>query len=109
MFRLIFRNIFCRPLRNGLSFGGIAVATAVLICTVGLGNGYRSTLQREVNRSGVQMMLVPLGCPYDAAARVLKNNVLETSLPEAALASARKDSAVAVAAPMLMAAVPRTN
>src|SRR5438874_1378582 len=55
------------------------------------------------------MMLVPLGCPYDGAARVLKNSSLETELPEAALVAARGDPAVAVAAPLLIAAVPHRN
>ena len=58
---------------------------------------------------GLQLMLVPLGCPYDAAARVLKGRSLENSLPEAALAEARRDPAVAVAAPLLMAALPRPS
>src|SRR2546430_6677801 len=55
----------------------------------------------------LQIMLVPLGCPYDAAARVLKGKTLENSLPESALAEARRDPAVAVAAPLLMVALPR--
>jgi putative ABC transport system permease protein len=56
---------------------------------------------------GVQLMIVPLGCPYDAAARVLKGRSPEVSLPDSALAAARRDPEVAIAAPMLMAAVPR--
>jgi len=58
---------------------------------------------------GMQMMLVPLGCPYDAAARVLKGKGLENSLPVSALEAARNDPAVAVAAPMLLAAVTHAN
>src|SRR5882762_6214066 len=107
MLSLIIRNVLRRPLRNGLTLAGIAVAMAVLVCITAFGEGYRRALGRELDRSGVQMMLVPLGCPYDAAARVLKNNTLENSLPESALLSARNDPAVAVAAPMLMAALPR--
>ena len=107
MLRLIFRNVLRRPLRNGLTLAGISVAMGVLICVESLGDGYRNTLRREVEQAGVQIMLVPLGCPYDAAARVLKNNALEASLPFAALETARKDPGVAVAAPMLIAALPR--
>src|SRR4029079_14524986 len=55
----------------------------------------------------MQLMLVPLGCPYDAAARVLKGNVLENSLPASALERARADQEVAIAAPLLMVAVTR--
>lgn len=109
MIRLIFRSVTSRPLRSILTFAGIAIGTAVLICLIAFGEGYRHGLQRELDRSGVQMMLVPLGCPYDAAARVLRNNTLETALPEAALRATREDPAVAVAAPLLIAAVPHRN
>src|SRR2546430_5655930 len=109
MIRLIFRNGTSRPLRSTLTLAGIATATAVLVCLIAFGEGYRRGLHRELDRSGVQMMLVPLGCPYDAAARVLKNNTLETALPESALRAARQDPAVEVAAPLLMAAVPRSE
>jgi putative ABC transport system permease protein len=78
----------------------------VLVCLWSFGNGYQRALRSELDRTGVQLMLVPLGCPYDAAARVLKGKTLENSLPESALAEARRDPAVAVAAPMLLVAMP---
>jgi putative ABC transport system permease protein len=109
MLRLIMRNLLRRPLRNGLTLAGIAVASAMLICIVAFGDGYRNSLQGELNRSGVQLMLVPIGCPYDAAARVLQNNTLEHSLPAGVLDQARRDPSVAIAAPLLMAALPRAN
>jgi putative ABC transport system permease protein len=109
MIRLIVRNVLRRPLRNGLTFAGIAMAMAVLVCIIAFGDGYRRALKTELDRTGIQMMLVPLGCPYDAATRVLNNSTLETSLPEAALQTVRADPLVAVAAPLLMAAVPRQN
>jgi putative ABC transport system permease protein len=54
----------------------------------------------------MQLMLVPLGCPYDAAAHVLKGHTLDTSLPQSALELVRRDPAVAVAAPLLLASAP---
>jgi hypothetical protein len=56
---------------------------------------------------GMQLMLVPLGCPYDAASHVLKGKALENTLPQSALAEVRKDPAVAIAAPLLILAAPR--
>lgn len=109
MFALVTRQLLRRPLRNALTIAGIAVAMAVLVCIVAFGDGYQRALRGELERAGVQMMLVPLGCPYDAAVRVLKNNALENSLPDSALESARNDPAVSVAAPLLMAALPRHN
>jgi putative ABC transport system permease protein len=107
MLLLAFRNLVRRPLRNALTIAGLAVAVAVLACLSAFGHGYQRALRAELDRMGLQLMLVPLGCPYDAAARVLKGRTLENSLPESALDEARRDPAVAVAAPLLMATLPR--
>jgi putative ABC transport system permease protein len=109
MLLLAFRNLARRPLRSALAVSGLASAVAVLACLSAFGHGYRKALSIEVNRMGLQMMLVPLGCPYDAAARVLKGKTLDNSLPESALEEARRDPAVAVAAPFLLAALARPN
>jgi putative ABC transport system permease protein len=109
MFLLAFRNLFRRPMRSALAVSGLASAIAVLACLSAFGQGYRRALSTEVDRMGLQMMLVPLGCPYDAAARVLKGRPLENSLPQSALEETRRDPAVAVAAPILMAALPRPD
>lgn len=94
-------------MRNGLTAAGLASAVAVLVCLWSFGQGYERALGRELDGMGLQLMLVPLGCPYDAAARVLKGKTLENSLPESALDLARQDPAVAVAAPLLMVAMQR--
>jgi len=107
MLLLALRNLVRRPLRTGLTTAGLAVAVTVLVCIWSFGNGYKRALGTELNRMGMQLMLVPLGCPYDAAARVLKVKALENSLPDSALEVARHDPEVAVAAPLLMAVLPR--
>src|SRR5215831_11818744 len=109
MFCLAFRNLIRRPLRNGLAIAGLAIAIALLVCLSSFGNGYEKALGTELDRMGMQMMLVPLGCPYDAAARVLKGKTLENSLPDSVLLAARRDPAVAVAAPLLLVAIPNSG
>ncbi len=109
MIRLALRNLARRPLRTGLTMAGLAGAVAVLACLSAFEHGYQRTLGTELERMGLQMMLVPLGCPYDAAARVLKGKVIENTLPESVLAEARRDPAVAIAAPLLMVASGRVN
>jgi putative ABC transport system permease protein len=107
MLLLALRNLCRRKLRTALTLFGVSAAVMTLAALLAFGEGYQRGLRRELNGMGIQMMLVPLGCPYDAAARVLKGRTLEVSLPESALATARKDPAVACAAPLLMATVPR--
>ncbi len=109
MFQLAFRNLIRRRLRSGLTLLGVAVAVSVLACLLAFGQGYQRGLSQELDGMGMQMMLVPLGCPYDAAARVLKGKTLDVSLPASALTAARRDPAVANAAPMLLVALPRPS
>jgi putative ABC transport system permease protein len=109
MLLLAFRNLGRRPLRSILAVSGLAMAIAVLTCLWAFGHGYERALGTELDRMGMQMMLVPLGCPYDAAARVLKGKTLENSLPDSVLDAARLDPAVAVAAPLLLAAIPNAG
>jgi len=104
---LALKNLMRRPLRTALSLAGVAAAVAVMACLLAFGEGYQSGLRRELDRMGIQLMLVPLGCPYDGAARILKGRALAESLPASALARVRQDPEVAVAAPLLLAAVPR--
>jgi putative ABC transport system permease protein len=108
-FLLIARNLLRRPLRNILALAGLVIAVATLALLSAFGTGYEHALGAELNRMGLQLMVVPLGCPYDAAARVLKGNTLENSLPESVLEEVRRDPAVSIAAPLLMAASARTQ
>lgn len=109
MITLALQNLTRRLFRSGITVAGVAVAVGCLACLLAFGEGYRNGLRRELDGMGVQMMMVPLGCPYDAAARVLKGKTLDVSLPLSALTTARQDPAVAVAAPLLMAALPRPS
>ncbi len=107
MILLALRNLSRRPLRTGLTLLGLAVSIAVLACLLSFGEGYQGSLHSELDRMGMQIMVVPLGCPYDAAARVLKGRALDVSLPMDALRTVRLDPAVAIAAPVYTAVLPR--
>ena len=106
---LVWQGLRRRPVRALLTLTGVAVAVGAWTGLSALGEGYRRTLGTELNRSGVQMMLVPLGCPYDAAARALKGRTVDGSLPATVLDAVRRDPDVAVASPMVVAAVPRKD
>lgn len=109
MLALALKNLTRRPLRSLLTLSGLAGAVAFLVCLLAFSESYRSSLRRELDGMGMQLMLVPLGCPFDAAAQVLKGRALETSLPESALVQARRDPAVALASPIFAAALPRPS
>lgn len=109
MLMMALKNLTRRRLRTALTMGGVGIAISVLACLLAFGAGYQQALNRELNGMGIQMMLVPLGCPYDAATRVLKGRTLEVSLPSASLTEVRRDPAVELAAPLLMATLPHPS
>jgi len=87
-----------------LALGG---AVGFMVCLLAFTQTYQASLKKEFSGMGLHLMLVPLGCPYDSAAQILKGRTLDTSLPESALTAARKDPAVDIAAPVFAAAIPR--
>lgn len=107
MWQLAFKGMFRCRLRVALIIGGLAIPIAVLVMLSSFGTAYERSLRSELDRMGVQLMVVPIGCPYDAAARVVKGQALDNTLPAAALAEVRADPAVALAAPLLITAIPR--
>ena len=109
LFGFALKNLARRPIRTALSVAGLALSVAAMTAMLSFGSGYEAGLHKELDGMGMQMMLVPLGCPYDAAARVLKGRTLDTSLPESALTAARADHSVLVAAPLYMAVSPRPD
>ena len=109
MLILALQNLTRRRLRTTLTLFGVAIAVGTLACLLAFGEGYQKGLRKELDGMGMQMMLVPLGCPYDAAARVIKGKTLDVSLPDSAVTTARTDKDVAVAAPLLMVALPRPS
>src|SRR3954447_18147482 len=80
MIRLAIRNLVRRPARLALTLLGLAASVALSTSLLAFADGYQANLRQDLDRAGIQMMLVPLGCPYDAAARVLKGRTLEQSL-----------------------------
>lgn len=106
MIALAVRNLARRPVRLALTLIGLALAVGLSSSLLAFAEGYQVGLRAELDRMGIQMMLVPLGCPYDGAARALKGRPLDDFLPASVLADVRRDSRVAVAAPMLIGAFP---
>lgn len=104
---LAFRSLQRRPLRTLFTVLGLALSVAVHTSLLAFGQNYERGLRQELDGMGMQLMIVPLGCPYDAAVHVLKGKALDANitLPHSALDAVRADDLVAVAAPLFMTAV----
>ena len=68
---LAIKNMIRRPTRTALAMLGVAVAVAVLFSLIQFQRGYEEGLRSEVDELGAHIMVVPRGCPYEAATIVL--------------------------------------
>ena len=68
---LAIKNVVRRPIRSLLTLAGIAIAVAMLFNLLEFQRGYEQGLRSELGGLGAHIMIVPRGCPYEAATIVL--------------------------------------
>ncbi|HXJ57915.1 MAG TPA: ABC transporter permease [Verrucomicrobiae bacterium] len=93
-----------RPLRTAITAAGVAIAVAAVFSLLMFQDGYRQGLSREIDRLGAHILVVPKGCPYDAASIALHGANWPCYLNSAYLAEISRSVGVLSAAPALMAA-----
>jgi putative ABC transport system permease protein len=98
-----------RPLRTGVTAAGVAIAVAALFSLLAFHDGYRNGVRHEIDRLGAHVLVVPKGCPYDAASIALHGANWPCYLNSAYLAEVSGTTGVASAAPAFMAAFSGSN
>jgi putative ABC transport system permease protein len=94
-----------RPLRTAITVAGVAIAIAALFSLLSFQQGYRDGVQQELGRLGAHVLLVPKGCPYDAASMALHGASWPCYLKERYLEEVRSVPGVAAVAPVFMTAI----
>lgn len=107
--RLALRDGWRRPLRSAVAAAGVALAAAAFASLVAFQRGYRQGMESELGRLGAHVLVVPKGCPYDAASIALHGANWPCHLRPEHLAGVRGVPAVAVAAPAFMNAFPASD
>jgi putative ABC transport system permease protein len=72
IFQVAYKNLLRRRTRSILTVLGIALAGWVLVSLFGFNKGYETSLNRDIDNLGFQMLVVAKGCPYEAATLMLK-------------------------------------
>jgi putative ABC transport system permease protein len=103
------KNLFAHKTRTILTLGSMTVAVAVLFTLVSFNRGYERALKTQLQGMGIHMMVVPVGCPYEAASLILKGGKIPSYLPAAVLAQVNAISGIEVAAPTFMSAIVRPD
>ena len=103
--RLTLKEWQRRPLRTAITTAGVAIAIAALFSLFAFQKGYREGITRELERLGAHVLVVPKGCPYDAASIALHGANWPCYLKENYLAEVRAVPGIATASACFMAAV----
>jgi len=104
-FFLAFKNLARRPLRTGLTVAGVGIALAVLYSLYQFQAGYQARLKSELGALGAHAMVVPKGCPYEAATIALHGGKWPRYMEEALLDKVKANPEVSEAAGIIMDAV----
>ncbi len=94
-----------RPWRTGVTVAGVAIAIGALFSLLAFQRGYRTGVQQELDRLGAHVLVVPKGCPFDAASIALHGANWPCYLKQRYVDEVRSVPAVATAAPCFMAAI----
>lgn len=103
--QLSFKEWQRRPLRTSITAAGVAIAIGGLFSLLAFQRGYRDGVRHELDRLGAHVLVVPKGCPYDAASIALHGASWPCYLKERYLDEVRTVKGVATAAPVFMAAL----
>lgn len=106
MIQLALSNLFRQRLRSLVTAGGVAVALGMLFLLLAFERGYRDGLRGELDRLGAHLIVVPKGCPYDAASIALHGARWPCYLKAEYLREVEQTRGVGTAAPVLMNALP---
>jgi putative ABC transport system permease protein len=107
--RLAFRNLTQRKVRTGLTVLSIAVAVAVLYTLLSFNKGYAASLKQQLQQMGVHVLVVPPGCPFEAASLLLKGGKPPTYLSDKVVAEIGKIPGIQIMAPGFMSAIMRDD
>jgi putative ABC transport system permease protein len=99
------RNCTRRRLRTLVTTSGVAIAIAALFSLLAFQKGYQGGLRTELDRLGAHILIVPKGCPYDAASIALHGARWPCYLKSDYLSAVREAYGVGTAAPVFMSAV----
>jgi putative ABC transport system permease protein len=102
---LALKNMIRRPTRTALAILGVAIAVAVLFSLIQFQNNYEQGLRAEVADLGAHIMIVPRGCPYEAATIVLHGGKWPRYMDYSWYEAIKNTPGIAASAPIIMDAV----
>ncbi|MGC4044215.1 MAG: ABC transporter permease [Armatimonas sp.] len=111
MIRLALINLLRKKTRSLITALGVGIAIGTLFLLLCFQRGYQAGLKNELDRLGAHLIVVPKGCPYDAASIALHGASWPCYLKSVYLKEVQETPGVGAAAPVLMNAFydPKTS
>jgi putative ABC transport system permease protein len=104
-FQVAYKNLHRKRVRSLLTLIGIALSAWVLVSLLGFNHGYETSLNKDIDNMGFQLMIMAKGCPYEAATMMLKGGTGLKYMKESIVDDVAKEPEVEKTTPILMAAV----
>ena len=101
------KNLFAHRVRTAITLVSVMVAVAVLFTLLSFNQGYDRSLRAQLQKMGVHMLVVPVGCPYEAASLILKGGRIPSFLPASVLSDVGRLPQIEIAAPTFMSGIVR--
>ena len=105
IFEVAYKNLHRKRVRSLLTLIGIALSAWVLVSLLGFNKGYETSLNKDIDNMGFQLMIMAKGCPYEAATMMLKGGTGLKYMKESIMDDVAKEPEVEKTTPILMAAV----
>lgn len=103
---LSLKDLWRKPTRSILTISGLALASATLFSLLAFSVGYKRALQKEMEDSGIHMLVSTEGCPTEAASLALHGGEIPKFLPEERVPLIRAVPGVRAVTAMLIFSVP---
>ena len=104
-FQVAYKNLLRKKVRSLLTLVGISLSSWVLISLLGFNHGYETSLNKDIDNMGFQLMIMAKGCPYEAATLMLKGGTGLKYMHESIMQDIAKEPEVEKITPILMSAV----
>ena len=104
-FQVAYKNLLRKKVRSLLTLIGISLSAWVLVSLLGFNHGYETSLNKDIDNMGFELMIMAKGCPYEAATLMLKGGTGLKYIGESIMEDIAKEPEVDKAFPMLMSAV----
>ena len=104
-FQVAYKNLLRKKVRSILALIGISLSAWVFVSLLGFNHGYESSLNRDIDNMGFQLMIMAKGCPYEAATMMLKGGTGLRYMDENIMKKILKEPEVEKITPILMSAV----